>query len=77
MIYSVASGMGWTIDYIVWGLSAKQLILLSEAAKEIYEKDSDKKTGTIRLEDLSEKEQEKEIEKLFGISIGGEKRGNR
>jgi hypothetical protein len=69
--------MGWTINYIIWGLSAKQLILLSEAAKEIYEKDSDRKNGTIRLEDLSEKQQEQEIEKIFGISIGGEKLGNR
>jgi len=76
MIYSVASSMGWTIDYIVWGLSAKQLILLSEAAKDIYEKDLDKKNGTIRLEDLDDKQQEKEIEKIFGVSIGGEKRGS-
>ena len=76
MIYSVASSMGWTIDYIVWGLSAKQLILLSEAAKDIYEKDLDKKNGTIRLEDLDDKQQEKEIEKMFGVSIGGEKRGS-
>jgi len=57
--------MGYTPQQITWELTPQQLILLSAASKEIYDKDS---SGNENIDDYSAEEQQMLFEQMFGVS---------